>query len=162
MVEAIAVLYRSGSERFEDLKQEAWLAALEAAARWKEDEAASLSTFARPRIHWALKNYLRRNKRPEEVSLDTDCSESSEGEPMHELIGTRETQEEDFEIKQKLVEFAKKHPAKVVEIVRLRVEGFSNKEIGCRLDMTEEAVEKAWERAVQSVCGKGSKAKRVA
>jgi RNA polymerase sigma factor (sigma-70 family) len=166
MVEAIAILYRSGAESLDDLKQEAWLSALEAASRWKEEEGASLATFARPRIHWALTKYVQRNKRNGEVSLDSVSSEdegSDSSESLHESLGDRETQDMELERKKRFAAFERNHSAQVVEIVRLKSEGFSSKEVAERLDMTPHAVDLTVARVLQEYEGKGrSKGKRVA
>jgi RNA polymerase sigma factor (sigma-70 family) len=163
VVEAIALLYRTSGVCLEDLKQEGWLAAIESYNRWyKEDQGASITTFLRPRIHWAIQKFVRAQKYPAgSVSFDAPVAVSGDSDRpanLHESIGVPGAQESEQELKERLETLREKYPTKTVDLLILRAQGFSFREISAELKLSEESARQIYSRFAQSVGKKGKAA----
>jgi RNA polymerase sigma factor (sigma-70 family) len=73
----ISALFAPAWER-EDARQEAWLAICEAAPRYREGDGHKFTTFCRPRVKGALKDFGRRND-----PLSRDQRRKGEATPVH-------------------------------------------------------------------------------
>ena len=156
VVEALSLLYKSPYVEVDDLKQEAWLAVLRAEKDYKPESGASLATFVKRPIHWALTNYVKGVKAEGEncISLDArvggERSSSDSPSSLHEVVGTEPSQAFEFELNEAWEEASKRFPKETLEILVLRSEGFSFKEIGERIGKSEMATLMVYNRAASS------------
>ena len=127
-----------------DIKQEAWIAATVAVARFKErpEGAASMKTFVHAAVEMALLALGKKTRRRRsEVSFDAPLNEnddeySEEPNTLYDLLGDDARQEIEFENEEKCLDLKKRFPKNVMDVIYLRLEGLSYEEIAESLKIT--------------------------
>lgn len=162
---------RSGHDA-DDLVQEAWLAALDAASRWREGEGVPLAAFASIRVRGRLSRAVSRESRRgltargdtgnasglgfkvgRTTSLDAPIGED-DGGSLHDVLGTDAPQEGraiDAELAAKLRDAVEHLPARDRDFLEMLSREATHAEIAARLGITSGNVAYHAERVAEGL-----------
>lgn len=111
----------------EDLAAEVFLEAVKSIATFRGESDVRTWLYAIARHRWL--GYLRKKKQTLTAELLTEMH--PDGKPLPEQ------QYEDKLILQRICEILQEEPVRSQKIMRMRAEGYSFREIGCRLNISE-------------------------
>lgn len=135
----------------DDLEQYGRIALWEAARDYNPKRGASFETFAINKIIWAINTeskkdslYNTGNKTLElanNVSIDSRMSDSEDGETsLHEIIEDVHSPLDDTETKLMIEKIGEKISPQVKKVVKMRLEGYTYREIGSAIKVSPQTV----------------------